>query len=61
MRDVWAKCDMVYTMSIERMEMHYTRTRRGGRESKKVNLPAADFDAIKKCVAIALGLPHNGK
>lgn len=61
MRSVWAKCDMVYTVSTERLEMHYTRSRRGGRESVKVVLPPADFDAIRKCVAIALGLPHNGQ
>lgn len=61
MRDVWAKCDMVYTVSTERLEMHYTRTRRGGRESVKVVLPPVDFEAIQKRVAIALGLPHNGQ
>lgn len=61
MHDVWAKCDMVYTVSTERLEMHYTRTRRGDRESEKVFLPTVDFEAIKKCVAIALGLPHNGQ
>lgn len=59
MHDVWAKCDMVYTVSIERLKMHYTRTRRSGRESEKIFLPTVDFEAIRKCVAIALGLPHN--
>jgi len=59
MRSVWAKCDMVYTVSLERLEMHYTRTRRGGRQSVKVQLSHDDFIAIRRCVAIALHLSDN--
>ena len=60
MHPIWAKCDMVYTVSLERLEMHYTRTRRGGRQSVRVQLPPQDFDAIRRCVAIALHLADNG-
>lgn len=59
MRPIWAKCDMVYTVSLERLEMHYTRTRRGGRQAISVYLPAAEFAAIQRCVAIALQLADN--
>lgn len=59
MHPIWAKCDMVYTVSLERLEMHYTRTRRGGRQSVRVQLPPADFAAIRRCVAIALHLADN--
>ena len=59
MRPIWVKRDMVYTLSLERLEMHYTRTRRGGRQSVRVQLPPADFAAIRRCVAIALNLADN--
>lgn len=59
MHSVWAKCDMVYTVSLERLEMHYTRSRRGGRQSVRVQLPPDDFAAIRNCVAIALHLSDN--
>lgn len=59
MRSVWAKCDMLYTVSLERLEMHYTRSRRGGRQSVRISLPQDDFAAIRRCVAIALHLSDN--
>ena len=59
MRPIWAKCDMVYTVSLERLELHYTRSRRGGRQSVRVRLPPEDFAAIRRCVAIALDLTDN--
>lgn len=59
MHPIWAKCDMVYTVSLERLEMHYTRTRRGGRQSVRVQLPPESFAAIRRCVAIALHLADN--
>lgn len=60
MRPIWAKCDMIYTVSLERLEMHYTRTRRGGRVPQKIVLPASDIAAIHDCVARYLNLQHNG-
>lgn len=59
MHPIWVKCDMIYTVSLERLEMHYTRTRRGGRNSVRVLLPPDDFEAIRRCVAIALNLTNN--
>ena len=59
MHPIWVKCDMVYTVSLERLEMHYTRTRRGGRESVRVQLSPTDFAVVRRCVAIALNLVDN--
>ncbi|KAF1010253.1 MAG: hypothetical protein E5299_01722 [Burkholderia gladioli] len=56
MRPILAKCDMVYTVSTARLDMHHTRTRRGGRQSIRVQLPPENFAAIRRCVAIALNL-----
>lgn len=52
---VWAKCDMVYTLSIERMDRYKIRTRKG-RTYVAIELPDDDFQTIKKCVAAALGV-----
>lgn len=57
--EVWAKCDMVYTVTLERLEMHYTRTRRGGRQVQQVLLHPNEFAAIRQCVAIGMGLANN--
>jgi uncharacterized protein YifN (PemK superfamily) len=57
--EIWAKCDMVYTLCLERLDMHYTRTRRGGRQDVRVQLPPEDFAAIQRCLAIALNLSNN--
>ena len=59
MHTVWAKCDMVYTVSLERLEMHYLRTRRGGRQVVSVQLRPEEFKAVQRCVAIALQLTDN--
>jgi uncharacterized protein YifN (PemK superfamily) len=56
---VWAKCDMLYTLCLERLDTHYTRTRRGGRQSLRIQLPSDDFAAIRRCVAVALNLIDN--
>lgn len=53
---VWAKCDMLYTLSIDRMQMHYVRTRRGGRQVAIIHLNDADMAQIRKCVASWLKL-----
>jgi len=59
MKSIWAKCDMLYTVSTDRLFAHYTRTRRGGRQSVRIRLPATDFTEIRRCVAIALGFHDN--
>lgn len=54
---VWAKCDMLYTVSLARLSAYYTRTRRSGRQTAQMYVSDADFQAIQKGVAAALGLP----
>lgn len=56
MRSIWVKADMIYTVSLERLDMHYMATRRGGRQVIQVKLPDSDMVAIMRCVAFALGL-----
>lgn len=52
---VWAKCDMVYTVSIDRLDLYYKQTRKGRETVVRVLLPG-DLKAIKDGVAAALGL-----
>ncbi|GHT90692.1 hypothetical protein AGMMS49545_04920 [Betaproteobacteria bacterium] len=59
MRTIWAKCDMIYTVSLERLATFYRRSRRGGRELVNVMLPVEEFAEIRRCVAIALELANN--
>ncbi|MDI9334058.1 MAG: type II toxin-antitoxin system PemK/MazF family toxin [Cytophagales bacterium] len=58
-KEVWAKCDMVYTLSIARLDLYYTRTRRGGRQSVNMQVTPTDFSAIQKAVLNALNLSDN--
>ncbi|MFX1768094.1 type II toxin-antitoxin system PemK/MazF family toxin [Paraburkholderia sp. A1RI-2L] len=55
--EVWVKCDMLYTVSLERLSLYYTRSRRGGRQTVQMYVSTADFQAIQAAVAAALGLP----
>jgi uncharacterized protein YifN (PemK superfamily) len=52
---VWAKCDMVYTVSIDRLDLYYKRTRRG-REGVIRILSHAEQQAIRDGVSAALDL-----
>jgi uncharacterized protein YifN (PemK superfamily) len=56
--DVWAKCDMVYTVSLARINFYRTRSRRGGRAIYHSTLSIAphDYFAIQRSVRYALGL-----
>jgi uncharacterized protein YifN (PemK superfamily) len=58
MRAIWAKCDMLYTVSLERLDRHYLHSR-SGRQLVNVMLPDDEFMAIRRCVAIALNLVNN--
>lgn len=55
---VWAKADMVYTLSIDRMELHEVRSRRSVKKLK-IQISPSDFEGICKAVAYALNLRHN--
>ena len=47
----WAKCDMLYTVSLARLNR---ATKRGGAATFRVL--EADLDAIRVCVRVGLGL-----
>lgn len=49
---MWAKCDMLSTVSLARLD----RVKTGKRRYVTFDLPGADFEAIRDCVRIALGL-----
>lgn len=46
---IWAKCDMLATVSFERLNKPYVKTRHG-REFRSLFLCAADMRAIECCV-----------
>ncbi len=50
----WAKCDMVATVSLARLD----RVKGPKRQYVVPVLPAADFEAIRRAVATALDLAH---
>ncbi len=56
---VWAKCDTVYTVCLERLDMHYTRTRRGGRQTVWVSVSSEELAAIRQALASALQIPYT--
>lgn len=55
---VWAKCDMVYTLSTDRLELFRIRTRQG-RSIANACVSDADFEAIREAVRAALGLKRQ--
>lgn len=58
--EVWAKCDMVYTVSLTRVNFYKTKPRRGGRAIYHTTLmiSQADYLAIQRAVREALGLDN---
>lgn len=48
----WAKCDMIATVSLARLDRYQVARR----QYVAPSLPAADFDAIKKAIVSALEL-----
>jgi uncharacterized protein YifN (PemK superfamily) len=59
LEQVWAKCDMVYTVALARLDSYFTHTRRGGRQTVNSKVSATDFAAIRAGVAFALNLGDN--
>ena len=53
----WAKCDMVVTIALHRLDRYKFRDASGARTYAVLNLDPGDFQAIKGCVAAALRLP----
>lgn len=52
----WAKCDMIYTLSIGRLDRAKIRTRHGGREYVVPQMTAEHFSAVKAAVVAGLKL-----
>jgi uncharacterized protein YifN (PemK superfamily) len=52
---VWAKCDMIYTLSTDRLELFRIHTRQG-RITANACVEDADFEAIRDAVRAALSL-----
>lgn len=56
--DVWAKCDMVYTLSTDRLDVFSIRTRQG-RITAQAHVSDGDFEAIREAVRAALSLHYK--
>lgn len=52
---MWAKCDMVATVSFERLNKPYVRSR-SGRIYKELVLAIEDMQAIDQCLRAYLAL-----
>ncbi|MCL8302195.1 type II toxin-antitoxin system PemK/MazF family toxin [Pseudomonas mosselii] len=53
----WAKCDMVYTVSLGRLDRCRVRSRHGGgRQYVVFKLEDSQFSSVQKAVSKALGL-----
>ena len=52
MNETWAKCDMLYTVSLGRL----SRATKRGKAAGTFRVFDEDLDAIRDCVRIALGL-----
>jgi uncharacterized protein YifN (PemK superfamily) len=48
--DRWAKCDMIATVSFERLTKPYRLTRGHGRQFIGVHLSDADLAAVRECI-----------
>ncbi|HDL8115243.1 TPA: type II toxin-antitoxin system PemK/MazF family toxin [Yersinia enterocolitica] len=53
----WAKCDMVSTVSIKRLDRYKVRSARG-REYVMPIINEEDFELIRKCVLAGIGVKH---
>jgi uncharacterized protein YifN (PemK superfamily) len=52
--ECWAKCDMIYTVSYNRLDRYYKSTN-NGRNYLDLKITAEDLNAILKCIQIYLG------
>lgn len=52
----WAKCDMIYTVSLARLDRCMVKGRHGGRQYVTFSLTADQFAAVRTAVTKALGL-----
>lgn len=56
LKQLWVKCDMIYTVSFERLDKLHTKTRRGGREYIVPKLDAQELAAVISCLKAYLPL-----
>ncbi|EMW0555515.1 type II toxin-antitoxin system PemK/MazF family toxin [Pseudomonas aeruginosa] len=54
-QDVWVKCDMVYTVCFERLNLPWGRDGSGKRQFVNQHVSADDLQAIQRCMLAALG------
>ncbi len=53
---MWAKCDMLATVSLARLDRIKVRDPGGKRDYLTFQMPADDLSAILTCIKFALGL-----
>jgi uncharacterized protein YifN (PemK superfamily) len=53
--EVWVKGDMLYTVSLERLDFPHKKDANGNREFVKQIISMPDLKRVKRCVAIGLG------
>jgi len=53
---IWIKCDMLYTVSTDRLSMPVNRTSRRSSAPININISAPDLARVRATVAHALGL-----
>lgn len=59
-KETWAKCDMLATVSLERLDRVMTGKKPGGKRIYvAASVTQSDFEAIQKGVMIALGLSEQ--
>lgn len=54
---MWAKCDVVVTVALRRLDRVRTKGPQGQRVYSTPALAPASFAAVQACVKAALGLP----
>ncbi|WP_019361098.1 hypothetical protein [Pseudomonas asplenii] len=52
----WAKCDMLYTVSIDRLDRIKTKSRHGMRQYEIMTMNVEHFTAVKAAVLAGLNL-----
>lgn len=55
-KELWVKCDMIYTVSFERLDKLHRKTRSSGREYFVPRLSAEDMQGVIACVKAYLPL-----
>jgi uncharacterized protein YifN (PemK superfamily) len=55
LKQLWVKCDMIYTVSFDRLDKAHRKTRKG-REYFVPRLCTADLDSVMSCVKAYLPL-----